>query len=77
MFVVQKHHVTIVPLFSTGDPLHLLTGRFGPFKSNQEIDVPLWLALELKKQGKCRLTPPRWLEVAELEMLCDLQKQDQ
>jgi GINS complex subunit 2 len=66
MYVTQKHHVTIVPLFSTIEPLHLLTGQFGPFKSNQVIDVPLWLALELKQQGKCRLSPPPWLDVTEL-----------
>jgi len=45
MFVAQKHNITIVPSFSTSEPLHLLTGQFGPFKSNQEIVVPLWLAL--------------------------------
>lgn len=76
MFVTQKHHVTIIPSFSTVDPIHLLIGSFGPFRSNLEIDVPLWLALELKQQGKCRLTPPPWLTVEQLEALCEKQKSE-
>jgi GINS complex subunit 2 len=74
MFVAQKHHVTIVPSFSTTEPLHLITGQFGPFRSNQTIDVPFWLALELRQQGKCRLRPPVWLDVDELGQLWEIQK---
>lgn len=35
MYVIQKHHVTIVPSFSSNEVLHMLTGKFGPFKGNQ------------------------------------------
>jgi len=42
-------------------PLKLIRGTFGPFYPNQRVQVPLWLALTLKKQKKCRLVLPEWL----------------
>ena len=43
-------------------PLKLIRGTFGPFFPNQRVEVPLWLALTLKKQKKCRLVLPAWLD---------------
>lgn len=37
-------------------------GTFGPFFPNQRAQVPLWLALTLKRQKKCRIVLPDWLE---------------
>lgn len=43
-------------------PLKLIRGTFGPFYPNQRAKVPLWLGLSLKKQKKCRLVLPEWLD---------------
>ena len=43
-------------------PLKLIRGTFGPFFPNQRAQVPLWLALTLKKQMKCRVVLPEWLD---------------
>jgi hypothetical protein len=41
-------------------------GDFGPFKINQIVEVPLWLAIELKKKNKCRVITPEWLSIEKL-----------
>jgi GINS complex subunit 2 len=41
-------------------------GRFGPFRPLIQSEVPLWLALTLKKRQRCRLIPPAWLDIEKL-----------
>jgi GINS complex subunit 2 len=31
-----------------------------------EVEVPLWLAMNLRKRQQCRVVPPVWLEVSHL-----------
>jgi GINS complex subunit 2 len=31
-----------------------------------EVEVPLWLAMNLRKRQQCRVVPPSWLEVSNL-----------
>jgi GINS complex subunit 2 len=42
--------------------IDLITGRCGPFRPLVKTQVPLWIALALKKHGKCTLLLPAWLE---------------
>lgn len=44
---------------------HKQQGTFGPFSPNQRARVPLWLALTLKRQKKCRVVLPDWLDDGE------------
>lgn len=44
--------IQIVPLFNEPS-IQLTEGQFGPFRLDNPIDVPLWLAVFLKKKGKC------------------------
>ena len=30
------------------------------------VDVPLWLGINLKQRGKCRLIPPEWMDAEKL-----------
>lgn len=53
-------HVHIVPLTSI-DKARFLSGVYGPFRPPQRTLVPLWLALTLKKKGKCYIIPPEWM----------------
>ncbi|KAI9157529.1 hypothetical protein LWI28_023962 [Acer negundo] len=39
-------------------------GDFGPFFPQIPAKVPLWLAVALKKRGKCTIRPPQWMSIA-------------
>lgn len=43
--------------------LWLLQGDLGPFNPGLPVEVPLWLAINLKQRQKCRLIPPAWMDV--------------
>jgi GINS complex subunit 2 len=38
------------------------------------VHVPLWLAIHLRKQQKCRLVPPEWMDKDLLEELKEEEK---
>ncbi|TEA28644.1 hypothetical protein DBR06_SOUSAS1470910001, partial [Sousa chinensis] len=38
-------------------------GDLGPFNPGLPVQVPLWLAINLKQRQKCRLLPPEWMDV--------------
>lgn len=38
-----------------------LQERYGPFKPQQMVEVPVWLALQLHKRNKARILLPEWL----------------
>jgi len=42
-------------------------GEYGPFRPNMPVEVPIWLALQLHKRGKCRIMPPSWLSISRLQ----------
>jgi GINS complex subunit 2 len=48
-------------------PLSLLQqGDFGPFRPQTPVDVPLWLAVTLKKRQKCQIQQPEWMDLGNL-----------
>ncbi|XP_003384647.1 PREDICTED: DNA replication complex GINS protein PSF2-like [Amphimedon queenslandica] len=61
-FLAEKELVTVVPNFSE-DKITLVTGDYGPFNPSMPTTVPLWLAVSLKKQQRCHIQPPEWLNV--------------
>lgn len=54
--------VDILPLISL-DRVRLLSGTYGPFQPPTHAQVPLWLAVSLRKKRKCVIIPPAWLSV--------------
>ncbi|GAX72832.1 hypothetical protein CEUSTIGMA_g287.t1 [Chlamydomonas eustigma] len=62
MFAEQEM-ITIVPNFSLdrGSVLYCIGDCYGPFQANSQIEVPIWLALTLRKRNKCTIIPPDWL----------------
>lgn len=40
-------------------------GDFGPFFPQIPAKVPLWLAVALKKRGKCAIRRPEWMSIGE------------
>jgi len=65
-FLAEKELITVVPNFSL-DKIYLIAGDLGPFNPSLPIDVPLWLALNLKQRQKCHVQPPEWMCVEKLE----------
>ena len=65
-------HIFIVPLTSI-EPARLLSGVYGPFRPPARTSVPVWLALHLKKKGKCYIIPPDWMLLENLQRLLQLE----
>jgi len=42
-----------------------LQGDLGPFNPGLPVEVPVWLALNLKQRQKCRIVPPEWMDTGE------------
>jgi GINS complex subunit 2 len=56
-FFATEELITIKPNFYFG-VMNLVGGQYGPFRPNKLIDVPLWVAVDLKKRGKCYFEIP-------------------
>lgn len=41
-------------------------GDLGPFNPGLMVEVPVWLALNLKQRQKCRIVPPEWMDAGEM-----------
>lgn len=72
-FIAEETIVTIIP--NLDHPiLQFVSGNFGPFQSGLPCHVPLWLALNLRKRGKCTIKTPEWLIAARLEQFVEQEK---
>lgn len=60
-FIGETLSIGIIPNFNF-EPIHLITNTIGPFRAGLPLHVPLWLAIHMKKQQKCRIVPPVWME---------------
>jgi len=72
MFLAKNELLTVVPNFSH-EGYKLIQGNFGPFKPNIACNVPIWLAVMLKKQNMCRMVQPEWMDVEYLKEQVKLQ----
>jgi GINS complex subunit 2 len=70
-FISENYLIEIIPFFKK-DELNLLCGKIGPFKPMKPVKIPLWLAIQFKKNKKCRIIPPIWMNEDFL-----LEKEDQ
>lgn len=73
-FIGEKSQISIIPNFQM-DVIHLISGDFGPFRPGLPVYVPLWMAIHLRKQQKCRIVPPSWMDVELLEEKKEEEKQ--
>ncbi|KAJ1615850.1 hypothetical protein T492DRAFT_606734 [Pavlovales sp. CCMP2436] len=74
-FFAENTIVTIVPNLVL-PKLNLIQGDFGPFQPLIPAEMPLWLALVLKKRQRCSVQPPSWLGVQELERRLEGEKRN-
>ncbi|SPP79894.1 probable DNA replication complex GINS protein PSF2 [Drosophila guanche] len=72
-FIGEKCMISIIPNFSN-EPLHLIYGSVGPFRAGFPVFVPLWMATHLRKQQKCRIVPPEWMDMDTLEEIKEEEK---
>ncbi|GBF97942.1 DNA replication complex GINS [Raphidocelis subcapitata] len=79
-FFAEEEPITIIPSFqlrhNTSGMLSCVGGDYGPFRPNMPVEVPIWLALQLHKRGKCRILPPAWLDAARLQALITAEQSD-
>nr|GME16507.1 DNA replication complex GINS protein PSF2 [Ipomoea batatas] len=72
-FLAEDEMIEIVPNMRM-EPLNLICGDFGPFRPQIAIQVPLWLAVALKKRGKCTIRPPEWMSVEKLTQVLEAER---
>lgn len=60
-FLAEEELIEIIPNFKYNKQLNLISGDFGPFQPSIPTKVPLWLALNLKRQHKCTVIIPKWV----------------
>lgn len=48
-------------------PFLFISGSYGPLQAGFPCEVPLWLAITLRKRGKCTIAIPDWMSVRSLE----------
>ncbi len=75
-FLAEDERVRIVPNFNEGT-LYLIEGDVGPFRAGQPVEVPLWVALNLRQRQKCRLLQPDWMTPDRLESVREDEKDSQ
>lgn len=74
-FTAEEVLVTIIP--SISHPQFRFTSyNVGPFYSGLPVEVPLWLAITLRKGGKCKIKIPDWLHVEYLEKLVKVESSE-
>ena len=54
--------------------LRMISGEYGPFEPMERASVPLWLALVLKRNNKCRIVIPQWMSVENLQSTLERDK---
>lgn len=72
-FIGEDSIIGVIPNF-TFEPIHLISGSIGPFRAGMPVRVPLWLAVHLRKQQKCRIVPPEWMDIEKLEDIKEEEK---
>ncbi|TGZ67498.1 hypothetical protein CRM22_004767 [Opisthorchis felineus] len=74
-FLAEDEPVQIIPRFKL-DAIQLLPYSAGPFYPNVPVTVPLWVAVYLRQQQKCRIIPPDWMTVERLTQCKDREESD-
>ncbi|KAJ3014367.1 DNA replication protein psf2 [Thoreauomyces humboldtii] len=60
-FLAEGDPISILPLHKM-EALQLINGTYGPFRPPHKQEVPLWLAVTLKRKQKCQIIAPDWME---------------
>lgn len=72
-FIGENVTIGVIPNFNH-DPIYLISGAIGPFRGGYPLHIPLWFAIHLRQQQKCRIVPPQWMDISLLEDLKEEEK---
>ncbi|KAL9537862.1 hypothetical protein MBANPS3_011396 [Mucor bainieri] len=61
-FIAGNEKIHIIPKAKFAK-LNFIQGKIGPFQPPLSIEVPTWLALLMKKNDKCAIVCPDWLNI--------------
>ncbi|PON95598.1 DNA replication complex GINS protein Psf [Trema orientale] len=75
-FMAEDELIEIVPNMRM-EPLNLICGDYGPFFPQMVTQVPFWLAIALKKRGKCAIRPPSWMSIESLTRILESERESQ
>lgn len=65
-YFAEQTLITIIP--NVDQPkFQFISGHFGPLTGGFPAVVPLWLAITLRKRGKCTIQMPEWMTILALE----------
>lgn len=74
-FMAENETIQIVPTFNHSGHVHLICGMYGPFRAGLPMNVPVWVALNLRQKKTCRILPPDWMAVDKLQERLEEEKQ--
>ncbi|KAF0770329.1 DNA replication complex GINS protein PSF2 [Aphis craccivora] len=66
-FLAENEIIQIVPTFNHASHVHLICGSYGPFRAGLPLNVPIWVALNLRQKKTCRILAPDWMTVDKLQ----------
>ena len=72
-YLAKEELITIVSRITTRKFL-FMSGRFGPLEPGVSCDVPIWLAMHLRKSNRCNVKIPEWLEAEKLKLVLEEEK---
>jgi len=72
-YLAKEELVTIVSRIRSRRFL-FMSGEFGPLEPGISCDVPIWLALHLRKSNRCNIKIPEWLEADKLKNVLENEK---
>ncbi|KAI9144549.1 DNA replication complex GINS protein psf2 [Paraphysoderma sedebokerense] len=75
-FIAGNTKITIEPLVRLPE-IDLMCGTFGPFIPPRKVQVPLWLAVQMKKRHHCNIDPPKWLTTENLRKCIQAEKDEE
>jgi len=74
-FLSEDEEVKIIPKFEMG-AIRMIGRNYGPFRAQIPISVPLWVAVSLRKSGRCHIKPPYWLDLDWLRSKLEEERED-
>lgn len=72
-YLAEFEKILITPNFSA-QAYQFIEGNVGPFVPLRLLEVPIWLAVTLKKRNKCTIRPPAWMNTEYIQRLLELEK---
>lgn len=73
-FLAEDETLEIVPNMRM-EPINLISGDYGPFRPQIATHVPVWLAVALKKRGKCTIRAPVWMTIERLTQVLEAERE--